>query len=669
MNDRGLSQELNKYVINPLVILLALLCIDVYLVVTKETFAIVPVVITIIYVLVLLILFLRYREYLVDMIIDMTMHYGQVQKRLIKDLKLPYFLADEEGGILWFNKAANEMFLNEQIKNYDIWDLFPEIDRKSILQLQDRAQSVIRFNDKVYSVDMERMEFDQGRDIEGFSGNLISFCLQDQTEMYGYKQEIEDQKIVTGLIYLDNYDETLGNMDDVKNSLLSALLERKIRKYFNAEDGIVRKMDKDKFMVILKAKDFKKLESERFTILSDIKNVNIGDDIIVTISMGFGIDGESYAQSMDFAGMAIELALGRGGDQAVIKSPKEQAYYGGSTSQMNRNTRVKARVKAQAFRELVQNAENVFIMGHKLADVDAFGASVGIASAVRTFDKKVYIVLDEVTASVKTFKDLYSKESDLFKTGKEALALINSDSVVVVVDANKPSMCECSELLDKTRNIVVFDHHRQGTEVIRNAILAYIEPHASSTCEMITEMIPYFDDKMKLRREDADCMYAGMVIDTNNFNTKTGVRTFEAAAYLRRNGADVTRVRRMLREDMESYKLKAQVAINTEVFNDEFAIGLCIGGNLESPTVVGAQAANELLNIIGIRASFVLTPFKDLIYISARSEDLNVQLIMEKLGGGGHLNTAGAQLANCTLEDAKLILKEAITQSMKERME
>ena len=670
MNDKTLFKlNFKKYIVMPLLILLALLCVDLYFVISKSSYTFIPVILTVLHVLVVMFIFFRKYEYFTDMIVEMTMKYGQVQKRLIKDVPLPFFLLDEHGAILWVNDKSKEVFSIDSKSGADIWDLFPEINEKLIMQFQEEYQLVVRYEESIYAVTMERMDFDKEETTDGFTGGLITICMQDQTEMYGYKQEIEDQKVVVGLIYLDNYDETLNNMEDVKNSLLSALLERKIRKYFNAEDGIVRKMDKDKFMVILKAKNFKKLESERFTLLSEIKLVNIGDDVTVTISMGFGIDAKSYSEAMDFAGMAIELALGRGGDQAVIKSPTEQAYYGGSTSQMNRNTRVKARVKAQAFRELVQNSESVFIMGHKLADVDAFGAAIGISSAVRILDKKAYIVIDDVTASVKLFKDLYAKEETLFITGKQALSMITPESVVVVVDANKPSMCECAELLDKTRNIVVFDHHRQGSEGIRNAILAYIEPHASSTCEMITEMIPYFDEKIKLKRDDADCIYAGIVIDTNNFNTKTGVRTFEAAAYLRRNGADVTRVRRMLRENMESYKSKAQIALNTEVFMNEFAIGLCLNEKLESPTVIGAQAANELLNIIGIKASFVLTPYKGLIYISARSEDINVQLIMEKLGGGGHLNTAGVQLSDCTVDEAKEQLKEAINQTVKERTE
>lgn len=670
MDDRyGLKYKFSRYIIVPIIALVVLLIADMYFVFTEQKIAVVISAVTIIYVAVLCFVAYKNQDKVIDEILDLTIQYGQVQKRLIKTLPLPYMLLDEDGEIFWMNDTAKEEFNKDQKGAKSIKEYFPELNDKFIMQLQDNAELIVQYEDKVYELELERLDFNNEQNENSFSGGLISVCIHDRTENFKYKQELEDQKVVIGLIYLDNYDETLGNMEDVKSSLLSALLERKIRKYFTSEDGIVRKMDKDKFMVLLNAKSFRKLEAERFTLLSEIKNVNIGDDITVTISMGFGIDAPTYAEGMNFASAAIELALGRGGDQAVTKTPTEQAYYGGSTSQMNRNTRVKARVKAQAFRELVQNAESVFIMGHKLADVDAFGAAIGVAGCVKILEKKVHIVLDEATASVKLFKDLYNKEETLFVTGEQALAMCNGDSLVVVVDANRPSVCECEALLSKTRNIAVFDHHRQGSEGIRNAILAYIEPYASSACEMVTEMLPYFDENIRLSRDDADCLYAGIVIDTNNFNTKTGVRTFEAAAYLRRNGADVTRVRRMLREDMEAYRSKAQVVLNTEVYQTEYAIGVCVNDKLESPTVIGAQAANELLNIVGIRASFVLTPYKGLIYISARSEDLNVQIIMERLGGGGHINTAGAQLKDVTLDEAKDMVREQIDQVMKERSE
>ena len=666
----GLDDQFNRNFLWPILAALLMILVDAYFMLHNMHVAMAITGVILLYLLAIIFNCLRRKEAFIDEILDMATQYGQVQKRLIQELALPYILLDEEGSVFWMNDDAKEEFHQESNFHGTISSLMPEFDETLIEQLQDKAEVTVQAEDKIYSVQMERLGFEAPAEEASIDGGLISLVFYDKTEFFRYKTEVEDQKMVFGLIYLDNYDETLSTMEDVKTSLLSALLERKIKKYFNAEDGIVRKMDKDKFMIILKAKNFKHLQEERFTLLSEIKTVNIGDDISVTISMGFGIDAGSYAETMNLARAAIEIALGRGGDQAVIKSPTEQAYYGGATSQMNRNTRVKARVKAQAFRELVQNSEHIFIMGHSMIDVDAFGAAIGLYRAIDTvFGKKANVVIDSVPSGMKPFLDLYQNEKEIFLTGAAAQEEITPESLVVVVDTNKSSLCECPQLLEQARNVVVFDHHRVGADRIRNSILAYIEPYASSVCEMITEMLPYFDENIRIQRADADCLYAGIVIDTHNFMSKTGVRTFEAAAYLRRNGADVTRVRQMLREDMKTYKSKAEIVLHTEVYQEQFAIGVCENEELESPTIVGAQAADELLNIIGIKASFVLTPFKGQIYVSARSEDINVQIIMERLGGGGHSTTAGAQLKNCTIAEAKTMIEEAVDQLMKERKE
>jgi len=304
-------------------------------------------------------------------------------------------------------------------------------------------------------------------------------------------------------------------------------------------------------------------------------------------------------------------------------------------------------------------------MGHSISDVDALGAAVGIYRAANVLGKRAYIVLNSVSSSLRPVKDRFNEENGynekMFVTSNEAMELVDKNTVVVVVDTNKPSFTECPELLTQVKTIVVFDHHRQGAEVIENAVLSYIEPYASSTCEMISEVLQYFSEDIKLGDVEADTLYAGILIDTNNFMTKTGVRTFEAAAYLRRSGADVVRVRKMLRNDMESYKARADAVRQAEVYRDVFAISTCESEHLESPTIAGAQAANELLDVVGIKASFVLTDYRGKIFISSRSiDEVNVQIIMERLGGGGHLNVAGAQLEDMTIEEARVKLKETL---------
>ena len=311
------------------------------------------------------------------------------------------------------------------------------------------------------------------------------------------------------------------------------------------------------------------------------------------------------------------------------------------------------------------------VMGHKITDIDSFGAAIGIYRAARMLNKKAHIVIGDINGSIRPWINMFleSREYDehMFVKHERAMEIVDENTVLVVVDTNRPSMCECEELLSQTKTIVVLDHHRQSSEVIRNAVLSYIEPYASSACEMVAEILQYFSDDVRLKSIEADSIYAGIIIDTNNFLTKTGVRTFEAAAFLRRCGADVTRVRKMFRDDMPSYKARAEAVRHAQVFMDCYAIAVCPSENLESPTIVGAQAANELLNIVGIRASFVLTEFHKRIYISARAiDEVNVQIIMERLGGGGHLNIAGAQLDGVTVEEARARLKDTITRMTEE---
>lgn len=310
-------------------------------------------------------------------------------------------------------------------------------------------------------------------------------------------------------------------------------------------------------------------------------------------------------------------------------------------------------------------------MGHQISDVDSFGAAIGIYCAAQVLGKKAYIVLNEITSSLRPLIEQFTEErgypGDMFIRNDMALSIVDNNSLVMVVDTNKPNYTECPELLKRTKTIVVFDHHRQSSELIDNAVLSYIETYASSTCEMVAEVLQYFSENIHLAPREADCIYAGILIDTDNFNTKTGVRTFEAAAYLRRCGAEVTRVRKMLRDTMDACKARAEAVRRAEIYRGIFAVSTCPGTGVESPTIVGAQAANELLDIVGIKASFVLTQYNNKIYISARSiDEVNVQLIMERMGGGGHLNMAGAQLTDRSLEEAVLLLKNTLNQMLEE---
>ena len=495
--------------------------------------------------------------------------------------------------------------------------------------------------------------------------------LQDVTELNRTLRENEEQRMVAGLVYIDNYDEVIDSVEEVRQSLLMALVDRKINQYIAKVDGIVKKLENDKYFIIIRKSYFKQLEEDKFSLLDDVKSVNIGNGIPATLSIGLGLSSDSYAQSYNYARVAIDLALARGGDQAVIKDCHGVTYYGGKREQTAKNTRVKARVKAEALREFITVKDKIFVMGHKLTDVDAFGAAMGIYRAALALEKRAYIVINEVSASLRPLYELFEQDpaypDDLFLTSSQAMNMADENSMVVVVDTNRPMMTECEELLKTTKTIVVLDHHRQSSDNIDNALLSYIEPYASSACEMVSEVLQYIVDGIKIPKIEASSLYAGIMIDTNSFMNRTGVRTFEAAAFLRRSGADITLVRKMFRDDMEGYRAKAAIISNAEVYQKKFAIATGTDLQVESPTIIGAQAANELLDISEIKASFVLTEYNGKIYVSARSiDEVNVQVIMEKLGGGGHMNASGAQFNHTDMDEAVACLKQVLDNMIKE---
>jgi c-di-AMP phosphodiesterase-like protein len=528
----------------------------------------------------------------------------------------------------------------------------------------------LEYEGRDYNVSLRRIplkemaEHSDTIDAQGYDGFLVAVFLFDVTALHLALQEVDDQSLCVGMVYLDNYDEALESIEEVRQSLLVALIDRRINKYISGLDGICRKMEKDKYLLILRKKTVAQLQENHFDLLEDIKKVSIGNEMAVTISIGLGVDGLTYAQNYEFARNAIDIALGRGGDQAVIKTPEAVTYYGGKSQQVEKSTRVKARVKAHALREIISSRDLVLVMGHRNPDADAFGSAVGIYCISRMLNKKCHIVLDQPTSDIRPLIDSFRNGpdyEDAIISGETAIEMAGSNVVLVVVDVNKPSITECPELLKYCKSIVVLDHHRAGNEIIENATLSYVEPYASSACEMISEILQYIQDNAKIRPEEADCMYSGITVDTNNFLTKTGVRTFEAAAFLRRCGADMTRVRKMFRADAAEYKAKADAVSQAEIYKKCYAISVCTADDLPSPLVIGAQAANELLNMRGVRASFVLTDYQGKINISARSiDEVNVQLIMERMGGGGHMNVAACQMEGMGIAEAIGALKSTI---------
>ncbi len=601
-------------------------------------------------------------------LVEFSVEYAWIQKQLLSEMAVPYALVDEDGRILWSNDVFQEIIKEKKPVRRNLLALFSEVGKESLIS-DEPSQIHTSYGEEKFRMDIRPVyvtgdEEDENAIVSG-TQKMVAVYLFNETEILRYKQEITDEKMVAGLIYLDNYEEALESVEEVRRSLLTALIDRKINKYIGALDGIVKKTEKDKYFFMIKQKHMEQIQEERFGILEDVKAVNIGNEMAVTLSIGIGMNGESYSQNYEYARVSIDMALGRGGDQAVVKDGGKIQYYGGKAQQLEKSTRVKARVKAHALRELMETKDRLLIMGHKIGDIDSFGSSIGIYRIATSLNKKSHIVINEVTTSVQPMMDRFlgnpEYPEDLFLNGAQAAELVDNNTMLVVVDVNRPSITDAPELLHMVKTIVVLDHHRQSSEVISNAVLSYVEPYASSACEMVAEVLQYIADDIRIKPPEADAMYAGIVIDTLNFTNQTGVRTFEAAAFLRRNGADVTRVRKLFRDDMIEYKAKASAITSAEVYRDAFSIGICPAEGLQSPTIVGAQAANELLDIKGIKASVVLTEYHNKIYLSARSiDEVNVQVMMEQLGGGGHRTVAGAQLEGATVEEAKARVKEVI---------
>ena len=619
-----------------------------------------------------------HRPFIVNELIAFANQYDSLEKRILEELALPYAIMDMNGRMIWSNKVFAELTGKDQLYKKNISTIFPDVtaDKLPVADKKEISEISTQFGEKIYRVSMQRVELGEivagSETLENTDKNvsLIAMYMYDDTELKEYIKKNEDNKLVVALAYLDNYEEALESVEDVRRSLLIALIDRKITKYFSNFDGLVKKLEKDKYFLIMRQSSLDTLKEQRFHILDEVKTVNIGNEMAITLSIGVGLNAATYIQNYEYSRIAIEMALGRGGDQVVIKNGNNITYYGGKTQQMEKATRVKARVKAQALKEFMSTKDRVVVMGHKITDVDALGAGIGIYRAGKTLGKPVHIVVNDPTKSIRPLIAEYTNNSEyepsMFVDSAQAKDLIDNNTVVVVVDTNRPSYTECEELLYMTKTVVVLDHHRRGSEVIENAVLSYVEPYASSACEMVAEILQYFSDDLRIRNIEADCLYAGIVIDTNNFTTRAGVRTFEAAAFLRRSGADVTRVRKLLRDDLKSYQARADAVRTAHIYRNCFAISTCPSENLDSPTVVGAQAANELLNIAGVKASFVLTQYNNEIYISARAiDEINVQVMMEKMGGGGHMNIAGAQV-KASPDEVERMLKDIIDQEYQE---
>ncbi len=572
-------------------------------------------------------------------------------KQAILNLPIPLTIVEFDGTITWYNSKFIEIIGKKDLLEKDIQDIIPDFDLRNVLQNKKDKINEVSFNDRYFKVLYNIIKLSK----DHASNYIIMLYWVEKTDYMQIKQKYEEERSVVALIQVDNFDEVMQTTEDSARPLIVAEIDRRLNLWSNRLEGLMRKYTNDKFICVFQKSHLEKLEAKKFEILDEIREINQGNKIPITLSIGIGAEGKTILQSCDFANAAKDLALGRGGDQAAVKKNDKISFYGGKTKAVEKRTKVKARVISHALKQLMEQTNSVMIMGHKNSDLDALGSAIGIYRAAKNLGKDAYIVLSESNPSIRVLYDRLMEKEQYRRaiiTCEEAKSRIETSTVLVVVDTHRPNFTECPELLKYTENIVVIDHHRRGTEFIENNVLNYHETYVSSTSELVTELLFYMEDKVNVEQIEAEALLAGIAVDTKNFSFKTGVRTFEAASLLRRAGADTVAVKQMFQDDIETIFARAEVIKKAQIIRNTVVISTC--QDFKNAQLVAAQAADELLNIRGITASFVLGKREeDIVFISGRSlGDINVHVILEKLGGGGHLTVAGAQLEGCSIDEA-----------------
>ncbi|MBS3995548.1 MAG: DHH family phosphoesterase [Alkaliphilus sp.] len=585
-------------------------------------------------------------------------------KHAILNLPIPLVMIEFDGSISWYNSKFTEMLEAKEILEMNIEELMPGFKVDNILNDKKDMIIEVTINDRHYKGLYNIVKIAE----DGDERYIIMLYWIDITSYKNLKAKYNDEKMIVALIQVDNYEDVLQSTEEKNRPLIIAEIERKINFWASRINALLKPYQKDKYVAFFENQYLERLQAKRFAILDEIREIQVGNEIPATLSIGIGVNGKNPAKIEEYARTAMDLALGRGGDQAIVKNIDALSFYGGKTKAVEKRNKVKARVIAHALRQLIDQSKEVVIMGHKVPDMDSFGAALGVYRASKYRGKEAYIVLN---GSNEAIKNLHSRVNDHgnynLVTNEEVLSILGKDTLVVVLDTHRPSFTQCPEVLDRADKIVLIDHHRRGTEFIDNAVLTYLEPYASSTCELVTEILQYIGDKINIEKVEAEGLMAGIAVDTKNFTFKTGVRTFEAASWLRRSGADTTNVRQLFQDDLETFIAKAEVVKNARILRKNIALSIC-PKNTHNESLVAAQAADELLDIRGITASFVLgIREEDEIFISGRSlGDINVQVILEKLGGGGHLTVAGTQFKGNTVEKAIEMLEQAIEEYFEE---
>lgn len=597
---------------------------------------------------------------------DLTLTVDSAAKTSLINSPFPLVILETDGNVVWRSSRFTTEFANIDINTY-MKDLSIDIKDEIEKREKNNNQDIIR-----------QMEIDQktyqvvGRYVKSKKKKteyMIILYFIDETENIKLQKEYQDSKSCVGIIMVDNYEETMQRLESEEKPQVIAEIDKYIYEWTDETNGILIKTEKDRYVYFFEQRYLETVKEDKFSILDKIKEIDMKEKVQFTLSIAVSNEGNTDKEKYKSAQAAMDIVLGRGGDQAVIRENDIYKFFGGRVQEVEKRTKVKARVVAQALENLIKKSKKVMIMGHMNPDMDCVGASLGIYRLAKSLEKNAYIVMDTKTSTLETFRKSIEKDEeyeDVIINKEVALENIEEDTLLVVVDTHKLNYVESTELLEKVKEVVIIDHHRRSADFIESATLTFQEVYASSASELVTELIQYVEEEIELKTIEAESLYAGIMMDTKNFTYKTGVRTFEAAAYLRKCGVDIIRVKKWFQSNLESFNRIAEIVGKAEIINDTIAIST-YEEKAKDVNVVCAKAADELLTISEITASFVIGQLDDKVCISGRSiGDINVQIILEKLGGGGHITLAGAQVEDMTMEETKQELINRINEYFSE---
>ena len=596
---------------------------------------------------------------------DLSLDIDETTKKAIMNLPIPLCILEFDGKISWHNGKFYEMVDKPDLLGLNIDEIIKNLNLRKVLNENKEMYTEITYKDREYTIIYNVIKNNQDKKTK----YLMMLYWIDRTDYLKLQKDYDNEKNAIMLIQVDGYEEVLKSTSEEKRPLINVDIEKILSSVELNSKGALKRTSKDKFILIMNKKELKALEAEKFSLLDKIRQIDHENTLPVTVSIGIGIEGDSINENLKLAAGALDLALGRGGDQAIVKTKDKFTFYGGKSKAIETTTKVKSRLIGHALREVIQQSDKIYIMGHKYPDMDAMGAAVGVYDICKSCGKNANIVLEQSNESIDEFiKKLLKSDyyNGIFIDKDEAIRECTKSTLVIVVDTHRPNYTECEELLSLSDKVVVIDHHRRGVEFINDTVLLFHETYVSSTCEMVTELVQYMEDNVKINKITAEGLLAGINLDTKNFAFKTGVRTFEAASYLKKSGADTIEVKKMFNSDINDFITKADIIQSTKIITDNICLAYT-GKEADNINIVVAQAADELLNIKQVEASFVLGQKNGRVFVSARSlGNINVHVLMEKLGGGGHRDIAGAQFKDITIEEAYNKVKEVIQSYLKE---